>query len=72
MNNLKAIVIISSKLVIGMYRTRVYHFPAPLLHMDRIILKKEPNMKCVQEYYCFIKTVVSNFSVIEEMFDKYV
>lgn len=45
-------------------------FFVPLQCMDWISLKKVRDWKCVQEYYCFIKTVVTNFTVVQELFEE--
>jgi hypothetical protein len=60
MNNLKATVIISSKLVVGMYTTSVSHF-LHLFYIQTGSVRRRWLIGCVQEYYCFIKTAVSNF-----------
>ena len=65
MNNLKLIVIISQHI-----QEWCVPFLAPLPDMDWISMKKVPDWKCVSEYHCYIKTVYTDFTVAEELFDK--
>jgi hypothetical protein len=46
-------------------------FLVPLHSMDWLRLKKVREWKCVEKYCCVIKTVVTNVTVVEELFDEF-
>jgi len=55
---------------IGFIQEWCVPFLAPLHCIDSVSLKKVPCWKYVQGYCCFIKTVITDFTLVEEeLFD---